>query len=370
MFDIGEIQRNALDIATVLIAPIFYCAGVGAASLATFYLFHTPTSPTFTHSESANNIIIPPLNSKSVMATRIPPLLDPYLSLPPETSLIVLTSVLGASTNWLVQRYLHSLFLRPADSSSDGNADGAPAVVLVSFMRDFSFWRDGAARLGTDLELLGRRGEFVFVDGLGGGAAGPKTSGMVTLGAASERTPEGVGQVVGRVVDRLREGGKGKVVLVVDQVDLLAATATAEGAGREVREMMLGLREVRFTFALPCAGADFLPAVHPLIFTIQHTHPRMKKVHATIMTLSADEPLVSGQATTLEKEHAALVLSTAHEADMVLSLRLLDTGTAKDVSGVIRITRGGAESERSVGEKEYLYHVGGDGGVRVFERGQ
>lgn len=96
----------------------------------------------------------------------------------------------------------------------------------------------------------------------------------------------------------------------------------------------------------------------------------MKKVHATIMTLSADEPLVSSQTTTLEKEHAALVLSAAHEAELVLSLRLLDTGTAKDVSGVVRITRGGSESDRSVEEREYLYHVGGDGGVRVFERGQ
>ena len=51
---------------------------------------------------------------------------------------------------------------------------------------------------------------------------------------------------------------------------------------------------------------------------------------------------------------------------MVISLRLLDTGTAKDVSGVIRITH----REARVKDHEYLYHVGGDGGVRVFERGQ
>lgn len=98
--------------------------------------------------------------------------------------------------------------------------------------------------------------------------------------------------------------------------------------------------------------------------------PEKQKTHATIMTLSADEPLVASQTTRLEKEHAALVLSAAHEAEIVLSLRLLDTGTAKDVSGVVRITRGGGEPVRAVEEKEYLYHVLGDGGVRVFERGQ
>ena len=56
---------------------------------------------------------------------------------------------------------------------------------------------------------------------------------------------------------------------------------------------------------------------------------------------------------------------------MIVSLRLLDTGIAKDVSGVVRITRGGdSGGKRQIEEKEYLYHVGGDGGVKVFERGQ
>lgn len=59
-----------------------------------------------------------------------------------------------------------------------------------------------------------------------------------------------------------------------------------------------------------------------------------------------------------------------------MSLRLLDTGTARDVSGVVRITVGDQatyknhEPSRTVEEKELLYFVGGDGGVRVFERGQ
>jgi elongator complex protein 6 len=88
------------------------------------------------------------------------------------------------------------------------------------------------------------------------------------------------------------------------------------------------------------------------------------------LTLAADEPFVAAQTTSLEKEQASFVLGLAHEAETVLSLRLLDTGTAKDVSGVIRITRGGQESVRTVEEKEYLFHVSGEVGARVFERGQ
>ena len=95
-----------------------------------------------------------------------------------------------------------------------------------------------------------------------------------------------------------------------------------------------------------------------------------------VVTLSADYPIVSAHNTPLEKEHAAFLLSIAHQADLIMSLRLLDTGTARDVSGVVRITTGNEgevddrDIHRKVQEKELLYFVGGDGGVKVFERGQ
>jgi len=52
-----------------------------------------------------------------------------------------------------------------------------------------------------------------------------------------------------------------------------------------------------------------------------------------------------------------------------MGVRELDTGVARDVSGVLRIGRGGGEGTEDVEEKEVLYFVGSDGGVRVFERG-
>lgn len=50
----------------------------------------------------------------------------------------------------------------------------------------------------------------------------------------------------------------------------------------------------------------------------------------------------------------------------------MDTGAARDVSGVMRISVNedeDEERERGVEDKELLYFVGGDGGVKVFERG-
>jgi len=81
--------------------------------------------------------------------SQIPHLLSPYLALPSENSLILLTSVLGASTNWLLLRYLQS-FLRHRSADVDGNGGAEKEgvkVLLVSFMRDWAFWKEGGRRL-------------------------------------------------------------------------------------------------------------------------------------------------------------------------------------------------------------------------------
>ena len=99
-------------------------------------------------------------------------------------------------------------------------------------------------------------------------------------------------------------------------------------------------------------------------------------VHSTIISAIADSPLlqVYPSSTPLEIAHAALIMNLAHQAKTVMSVRELDTGGARDVSGVLRITRGGGAWKEQGGQdggevKECLYLVGGDGGVKVFERG-
>lgn len=75
------------------------------------------------------------------MSSRIPPLLEPALSVAahPSSSLSLVTSVLGASANWLLLRYLYDVLVRRSALTG--------GVVFVSFLRDRLFWRDGAARL-------------------------------------------------------------------------------------------------------------------------------------------------------------------------------------------------------------------------------
>ena len=98
-----------------------------------------------------------------------------------------------------------------------------------------------------------------------------------------------------------------------------------------------------------------------------------------VVSLSADGPLLHRASTTLEQRHRTLVTMLAHQSDAVVQLRGLSTGTAKDVSGVLRVSGGGqCERERVGGTEgvgvvvdcEWLYHVKDDGTVRLWSRGQ
>lgn len=89
--------------------------------------------------------------------------------------------------------------------------------------------------------------------------------------------------------------------------------------------------------------------------------------------------------TPLEVNHSALVMSLVHQASVVCAVRALETGVARDISGILRVGRGGGagvgagdggdgdgswEEVEVVEEMEVLYFVEADGGVRVFERGK
>lgn len=127
-------------------------------------------------------------------------------------------------------------------------------------------------------------------------------------------------------------------------------------------------------------GLDFLIASQPnmtatavsQMLTIIRQH-----VQSTILAVSSDEPLLHGNSaftTSVEMEHQALVATLAHQSWLVMQLRGLDTGAAKDISGVIRISHGGEYKdeleEQIVAEGEWLYKVSGDGSVGVWGRGE
>ena len=93
----------------------------------------------------------------------LPYTLIPYVSSPlPDGSLTLITSVLGATSNWLVLRFLYTALVDHdrrrgggqvssndefADSQNTTTARANWKVVFVSFLRDLGFWKTEAKRL-------------------------------------------------------------------------------------------------------------------------------------------------------------------------------------------------------------------------------
>jgi elongator complex protein 6 len=128
-------------------------------------------------------------------------------------------------------------------------------------------------------------------------------------------------------------------------------------------------------------GLDFLLASRPSFTNLALSRTIMtlrQCVHNIIVTSSADYPLLhnsSSSATPLEGEHRAFVTTMAHQSRIVVQLRSLGTGAAKDITGVLRISAGGAndesqEDDAAFEEAEWLYQVRGDGSVRIWGRGE
>ncbi|KAL1959628.1 hypothetical protein VTO42DRAFT_1663 [Malbranchea cinnamomea] len=347
------------------------------------------------------------------MPTPTAPILAPYTSPPPAQTLTLITSVLSATSNWLILRFLCDA-LSQVEAQTEEGLSGLGGrrggvgrrkrrVVLVSFLRGWEFWRIEARRIGLDLARLANEKNFAFVDGLSelfshdfANATTTTSSTLQTPGAGQYpqrhtgplpiRSPvvgqsnrgensgwkklrwskhgglDAIESDIVSVIDDLNGGSQegaatdNDALLVIDQPDLLlAATGPSMGIGAtEISEMIMGLRQ---------------------------------RVHATIVTLASDSPLVHNAFSTiqhptpLETEHAGLVVGLAHQSRMVLQLRELDTGVAKDVSGVLRASKGGqwdaeletkrdGDDHAKWDEREVLYFVQGDGAVRVFERGE
>lgn len=78
---------------------------------------------------------------------RIPSALQPYICALPEASLCLITGVLEATPHWLTTRLVQAVAGRQHDTiGHDAQQTTNGAVVLVSWLRDWEYWRSEAKR--------------------------------------------------------------------------------------------------------------------------------------------------------------------------------------------------------------------------------
>jgi elongator complex protein 6 len=356
-------------------------------------------------------------------SSRIPSHLQPYVRLPSHDSLLLLTSTLGASANWLIVRFLCDAL---SNNIEDGGDEQGHNVVLVSWMREYDFWKQEARKGGgLDLERLRREGRFAFVDGLSelcldtssNAASGEQTSDSVA-GSPTRKGPQNFSArgPLGRIIP-----ARGPPQVVAQPAVSTTPTtptpsqtpSTSQTTPGHHALKSLDLAHLRTTItsaisaltsstqsAVPTVqrktllildNPDLLlalnPALHPSQMTSLvlglHTLPSVSHI---LTHVQSDNPLLSLSTPpqSLEIAHHNFLVKLGHMSRRILGVRVLDTGVARDVSGVIRVTeqrdewmglgfeddgekkRDGEESGRG---KEFLYQVKGDGSVKVFERG-
>ena len=148
-------------------------------------------------------------------------------------------------------------------------------------------------------------------------------------------------------IAKLQKSGNQPVLLVLDSPEVLLVIGSA--TAQELNQSALKLRSLVHSTVGICAADS------PLIYTATQSPDR--------------HPLP------METETAAFVAQQAHAARVVMSVRELDTGAARDLSGVLRVTRGGSACHLDGGGQdevkgiEALYLVQRDGNAKVFERG-
>ncbi|KAI9708779.1 MAG: hypothetical protein M1820_003734 [Bogoriella megaspora] len=398
----------------------------------------------------------------------LPPLLESYLNLPRESTLILLTGVLNASSNWLVVKYLSALladgvkdgrqpFRRPYavgeelsyDSGGLGNGreggDVATSeeygVVLVSWMREFDFWRTEGRKSGNiDLQRLAQQRRFVFVDGLTNlfngdtldstaGKDSPKTTTSPSFldkaqpisGRSAQKLPvrdaphttlpnrspshpalqpastistepPSILTLTNPSTNTLQSSLSHALtslpfpnrILILDTPSLLFSTTTSNPSTLLTLLTTLNPQPTHIIIS-DLTDTPLLRPSYQLSISHDFSVPSFEH-HRTHHDDSDTAPTVAiAQGDPIAAAHSMWITSLAHRASLVMSVRPLGSGAARDVSGVVRVTRGeglwdmgdggdGGDGDGEwwdeIQEKEVLYWVGGDGGVKVFGRGE
>jgi elongator complex protein 6 len=352
-------------------------------------------------------------------SSRIPPLLQPYTRLPKDESILLVTSTLGASANWLIIQFLceslsNSIIKNTQDEEALHEDTENISAILVSWMRDWDFWKSEARKGGgLDLERLKRDKRLAFVDGLSklflpedpdgrqktthapnaihprtqqisGAPPGRIPQTMLSVRGPPERNPVKpptttlISNASSPTPTSALEASTGH--FYVASADLQQLESIVEKATRYIQPST-PQRKTLLILDTPSLLLASNPSIEPSAFsaTLLRLHSLTSHV---LVHMPADDALISLSAPPqpLEIDAHNFLVNTAHMSSRILSCRVLDTGVAKDVSGVLQVTentvglnlglqRDGAEDEDTKKGREMLYLIKGDGSVKVFERG-
>src|SRR5271155_3071899 len=208
---------------------------------------------------------------------------------------------------------------------------------------------------GVDLLQAQRRKKFIYIDAFSQlflPVPGVQTA--TSSLSLNSRSPWAT-QLAQTIVNAVRQIDFDKPALFIEGLDFLLASAGEEVTADELLTLVSSLSEVHS------------PVSQKLI--------RQCTSRIFISLFADDNLLDSSNSTPLAQNQSILLTSLVHRAHSVISLRPLQTGTAKDVTGILRLTRGGAwynfntaltRDSDETQEWEMLYRLE-DGRAKLFK---
>ncbi|GAO46187.1 hypothetical protein G7K_0424-t1 [Saitoella complicata NRRL Y-17804] len=261
-------------------------------------------------------------------------------SLPPDESLVLITQTLATPAEFMLHHFIHTALLN------------ARSVVFISFMNNYHHHASSLRKWGLDLTTHKQNGTFTFIDGFSDILLPPPSNTTPKPGAdprlyfPDPRTGGGGGGISSFAppITTALKGMNDDPVLIIEGLETVSALGL--GDANEVLDLVTFLQKFCSTTLLS------LPIDPPLL-----------------------RPLLPPTTTTppppLERAHALLLTSLAARAFRIINVEPLSTGRAKDVTGVLRMVRGGAsyigEEGEGKGEEEgrgewlFMWVLGGMG---------
>ncbi|KAK9462265.1 uncharacterized protein V1516DRAFT_611912, partial [Lipomyces oligophaga] len=241
--------------------------------------------------------------------------------------LLTVTTTQATSSTWLLEHFIKVGL----------NSEPEELVMFLSFTHDLQFHAEGLKKVGIDIHRPRHLGLFTYIDGC---------SKLFDTSYGDSRKP-GLAHFLSKDIhlwfslfDRMathmqfNHKWTRKPIVIVEGMDVLHALNVLSAV--DILRFIMDLQE--------------------------HSKTCVVSVSGDLSFLQGSTPLADSQFN--------LISSLINRSNAVFALRPLDSGHAHDVTGTLRISRGGAVNSGSqVDETELQYFIGhGNTSVRLFRR--
>lgn len=242
--------------------------------------------------------------------------------------LAVITHEQGTSPAWLLSALIENALVGSAQlvNSALPRSLTRAQTVLILFMHPFEFYRSGCLKAGLDLSQVGNR--LCYIDCFS------------SLFTHIIPTPgRGANALFGKFLQNQLALIEPNSVIIVDSPQILLA-ATLITLNELVAHMAKLNRLCRQMFVV-----------------IAKDHPQSVEM----ASLSADDAVF---------KLTDFITKSYYRAQLVINLMPLPTGRAKDITGIVTVSKSATlyMCPLQVVEKEYIYSVTKDGNVKLFFR--